>query len=80
MTDKQATETEQDWARRIGLAGQSEQSEESVRQIARVIGTYYHALIAADVPKRMAMELTFAYQHMLFQVTLASLGLGTEQA
>jgi len=79
MSDKHSTETEREWARRVGLAGQSDQAGESVKDVARVIGTYYHALLAERVPKRMAQELTFHYQQALFEMSMASMGSDTEQ-
>jgi len=79
MSDKHSTETEREWARRVGLAGQADQSDQALKGVARVIGTYYHALLAERVPKRMAQELTFDYQHLLFEASMATMGLGTEQ-
>lgn len=73
MSEQGGTENDHEWARRIGLGGQADQSEESVKQIARVAGIYYRALIAECVPKRLAAELTFAYQQAVYAITIAAL-------
>ncbi len=79
MSDKHSTETEREWARRVGLAGQADQSDQALKGVAHVIGTYYYALLAERVPKRMAQELAFDYQHMLFEASLGAMSLGADQ-